>query len=159
MDRNSEKARKIISANRYMTLATSSGGSPWAAPVAYVTDSEFNFYWYSESQARHSQHIDQSPKVAVAIFDSTAPTDEVDGLQIEGVASEVPEQDLERIMNLYYEKSFPDPEVRKRWQKPKSDFVGGSSQRFYRFTPVKLFKCDLENTLVDRRVEVSLKEG
>lgn len=157
MDRNSDKARKIISANRYMTLATSSDGSPWAAPVAYVIDSEFNFYWYSESQARHSQHIAQSATVAVAIFDSTAPSDEVDGLQIEGVASEVPEQDLERIMNLYYERSFPDPEVRARWQKVKSDFMGDSSQRFYRFTPMKSFKCDLDNTSVDRRVEVSLK--
>lgn len=99
-----------------MTLATCADRSPWAAAVAYVTDGEFNFYWYSESNARHSRHILENSKIAVAIFDSTATSDDVDGLQIEGVASEVPERDLERVMKLYYEKSFPDPAVRRRWQ-------------------------------------------
>lgn len=38
-----------------------------------------------------------------------------------------------------------------------TDFLGSAVQRFYCFTPTKSFKCDLDNPLVDRRIEVNLK--
>jgi uncharacterized protein YhbP (UPF0306 family) len=66
MHSTNEKARTIIRANRYMTLATSAQGETWAAPVAYAYDQQFNFFWYSEKTARHSQHIESNQSVAVA---------------------------------------------------------------------------------------------
>jgi uncharacterized protein YhbP (UPF0306 family) len=77
-----------------MSLATSIQGETWIAPLAYAYDEQFNFYWYSEKTARHSQHIELNQSVAVAIFNSEASSDEVDGLQIIGLATEVAPCDL-----------------------------------------------------------------
>jgi len=156
MSTNNEKARSIIRANRYMSLATSAQGESWIAPVAYAYDEQFNFYWYSEKTARHSQHIEYNRSVAVAIFNSQASSDEVDGLQIIGIASEVPIGELPVIAERYFRQSFPDKTARARWSKPVKCFVGDAPQRFYRFQPVKVYKCDTENTSVDRRLLVDL---
>jgi uncharacterized protein YhbP (UPF0306 family) len=156
MNSNNEKARTIIRANRYLTLATSAGGETWAAPVAYAHDEQFNFFWYSEKTARHSQHIEANQSVAIAIFNSQSSSDEVDGLQIVGLASEVAPNDLPAIVELYYRQSFPDESVRGRWTKPVECFVGDAPQRFYRFKPVRVYKCDTENASVDRRLLVDL---
>ncbi len=139
-----------------MTLATSAQGETWAAPVAYAYDQQFNFFWYSEKTARHSQHIESNQSVAVAIFNSQAPSDEVDGLQIVGIATEVAPGDLPAIVGLYFRQSFPDESARIRWSKPVQCFVGDAPQRFYRLKPVKVYKCDTENTSVDRRLLVDL---
>ena len=157
MNSNNEKARTIIRANRYMSLATSIQGETWIAPLAYAYDEQFNFYWYSEKTARHSQHIELNQSVAVAIFNSEASSDEVDGLQIIGLATEVAPCDLPGIAEPYFCQSFPDEKTRARWSKPVECFVGDAPQRFYRFKPVKVYKCDTENTSVDRRLLVDLR--
>ena len=139
-----------------MGLATSAQGETWIAPVAYAYDEQFNFYWYSEKTARHSRHIEFNRSVAVAIFNSQASSDEVDGLQIVGIASEVALGELPAIAERYFRQSFPDETTRTRWSKPVECFVGDAPQRFYRFQPVKVYKCDTENTSVDRRLLVDL---
>ncbi len=62
-----EKVREIIAGNRYMTLSTYGNGIPWAAPVAYAIDERYCFYWYSATDAIHSQHIRHIPTVADSI--------------------------------------------------------------------------------------------
>ncbi len=142
-----------------MSLATSANGEVWIAPVAYVCDEDWNFLWYSEKIARHSQHIAVNQFVAAAIFDSRASSDDVDGLQIEGVASEVVAKDLPGIVGAYFRLSFPDKVARARWSKPTESFSGNAPQRFYKLTPLKVYKCDTDNTLVDRRLLVQLSES
>ena len=157
MSSNNEKARAIIRANRYMSLATSAGGETWIAPVAYAYDEQFSLFWYSEKTAQHSRHIEINASVAVAIFNSQASSDEVDGLQIAGRASEVAPGELPVIVELYFRQSFTDEATRARWSKPAECFMGEAPQRFYRFKPVSVFKCDTECTSVDRRILVDLK--
>jgi uncharacterized protein YhbP (UPF0306 family) len=156
MSPNDEKAHQIISANRYMTLATSAFGETWIAPVAYAFDEHFNFYWYSERTAKHSLHIYANPEIAVAIFDSSAPSEKVDGLQISGIASEVEPSQISEVAELYYTQSFPDESVRRSWQKPNPQFIGDAPFRFYRFTPKATYKCDLDIIDIDRRILVNL---
>ncbi|MFN4894804.1 MAG: pyridoxamine 5'-phosphate oxidase family protein [Pseudomonadota bacterium] len=156
MKSNNEKARAIIRANRYMSLATSAGGEPWVAPVAYAYDEHFNLFWYSEKTAQHSRHIEINDSVVVAIFNSQASSDEVDGLQISGKAAEVAPSQLPTIVELYFRQSFTDEAVRDRWSKPAECFMGDAPQRFYRFKPFSVFKCDTECTSVDRRMLVDL---
>ena len=158
MDNTVDKARKIIRENRYMTLATCSEGSPWIAPLAYVVDANYNFYWYSAIDVRHSQHIKRNPHAAVAIYNSTEPSDIADGLQMSGTASEVSESDLARVMDLYWKQSFPDEQVRSQWMRPAKDFTGNAIQRFYQFTPTQIYKPDPSDIKVDRRMEINLEE-
>lgn len=84
-----------------MSLATTAQGEIWVAPVAYAYDERFNLFWYSERTARHSRHIEINESVAVAIFNSQASSDEVDGLQIAGIAAEVIPDELPAVAELY----------------------------------------------------------
>ncbi len=151
-----EQARSIIAGNRYLSLATCGPEGPWVAPIAYVVDGSYRFYWYSAVEARHSRHISESGKAAVAIFDSTLPSDTADGLQMDGTAGEVQSAELAEVMRLYWTQSFPDPDVRARWMRPAPDFQGEAPQRFYWFAPNRVFKPDPTSLKVDRRVEISL---
>lgn len=65
-----EKAKKIITSNLYMTIATvTKDGLPWNTPVYYAFDESYAFYWYSRKNTKHSQLIAENSNVAVAIFD------------------------------------------------------------------------------------------
>lgn len=53
-------ARKIVSDNNYLTLGTI-GKEPWVAPLYYATDPNFNFYYISQMDSRHTQHVLKIP--------------------------------------------------------------------------------------------------
>lgn len=152
-----EKARDIVRVNRYMTLATSDGESVWIAPIGYVVDADYNFYWFSATDARHSQHIQRNPNVAVAIYNSTEPADIVTSLQLAGTAQSVEGPELQQVMDFYWRQSFSDESARARWMRPIEDFSGAAMQRFYRFTPTQVYMFP-SNKRVDRRTEVNLEE-
>ena len=113
-------------------------------------------YWFSALEAKHSQHINGNPSVAVAIFNSTEPSDTVDGLQMIGIATGVGLVDLPSVADHYWHSSFPDSKVRARWQRPNDDFRDSAPQRFYKFEPRKVFKVDPDSTKIDRRLLVDL---
>lgn len=80
-----ELIREILRDSREMVLATSSNNIPWAAVLVFGHDENFNLYWMSQENARHSKEIVKNPKVAAAI--NKQPTGEnAKGLQIEGNA-------------------------------------------------------------------------
>ena len=153
-----ERARDIIRSNIFMTLATSDGASVWIAPIAYVVDNDYNFYWYSATDVRHSEHIQRNPNVAIAIFNSNEPPDIISGLQIAGRAGVVSEADLPHVMEMYFRLIFPDENVRARWIRPIEDFSGNAIQRFYHLTPAEVYMPDPSNKKIDRRMVVNLEE-
>lgn len=67
---NSEKAKYIIKSNNYLSLSTCNNNIPWIAPVAYIYDEEYNFYFVSPIESLHSKYIENNKEVAVSIFDS-----------------------------------------------------------------------------------------
>jgi uncharacterized protein YhbP (UPF0306 family) len=72
-----------------MTVSTYDG-ELWSAPVYYITDINFNFYFISSPKTRHALAIKQNPNVAVTIADSHQKiTDSKVGIQMQGVASVV----------------------------------------------------------------------
>jgi len=65
-------ARVIIEANLYLTLGTAdSDGRPWTSPVYFAPAADREFYWVSDTDARHSRHLAERPQVSMVIFDST----------------------------------------------------------------------------------------
>lgn len=152
------KTRQIIIANRYLCLASCFHETPWAAPLAYVVDAEYNFYFYSAINSLHGEQIKHNPLVAFAIYDSTADSDSVDGLQIAGRAEEISRSALPRITKLYWYQSFMDEAARNRWMRPDDDFHYPAIKRFYQITPTKIYKLDLTKREVDLRIEIPLRE-
>jgi uncharacterized protein YhbP (UPF0306 family) len=146
-----EKARRIIQSNRYMTLATFDGATPWAAPVAYVIDDQFSFYWGSLPDTRHSRDVKATGLAAIAVFDSTASYDDVDGIQASGTAGVIERPDEAATVRDLYVARYPmhrDVQV--------SDLTGAGRFRLYRFRPTAMFKLDTSTTDGDRRLEVDL---
>ena len=75
-------ARDIIEQNQYMTLGTTSpDGKPWVSPVVYAFDKNYNFYWISLPNSKHSQNITANKNISLAIFDSHQNWGEGVGLQ------------------------------------------------------------------------------
>lgn len=143
-----EKAHDIIGNNIYLTLSTSGeDGEPWAAPLYYCTDAEYNFYFISQLDSRHIQHILKNPHVAFAIFDSHVPEGTGNGVQASGIAELLAsESDITEGLK-YYQTSFLDcsPE----------DFVDPKPYRLFKLTPNEFYILDPDAD-VDRRIRVLL---
>jgi len=157
---NVEKARQIISDNKFLTLATCFGNKVWAAALAYVIDEDYNFYFYSALDSMHIEHIKYHPEVALTIFNSTLSPDQADGLQIAAIVGQVEKEKLSQIVNFYYHQMFPDPDVRARWQAPYEHFLKNEFpfQRFFMIVPTEIYKLDTSVLEVDRRLEIKLEE-
>jgi nitroimidazol reductase NimA-like FMN-containing flavoprotein (pyridoxamine 5'-phosphate oxidase superfamily) len=67
------KAKKIIKENMFMDLATSDKNCvPWASPMKYYIDGDYNFYFISSKHSRHMENIMVNPNVSFSIYDSRA---------------------------------------------------------------------------------------
>ena len=81
MDEYIVKAQQIISENIYMTIATSSiDGKPCISPVFFAYDEDYNLFWVSNKESRHSTLIKANSQVAIVIFDSKSPEGDGDGV-------------------------------------------------------------------------------
>ena len=70
---DSDFVREVVGRNRYLTLATTDGTDPWAAPLEYLSDDSLNLYYFSPEAVAHSRHILDHNTVAIAIFDGIQP--------------------------------------------------------------------------------------
>ncbi len=100
------RAREIVDANLYMTLATADGkGHPWAAPVWYAHEDYREFLWVSRPDARHSRNLSERPEVGIVIFDSTVAVGGAEAVYVEAVAEELAGAEREHGIELYSRRS------------------------------------------------------
>ena len=91
-------ARRVISANHYMTLATTDpGGRPRLSPVYYTPARYSDFYWVSSPRAQHSRNLADRPEAQIVIFDSTAPAGRGEAVYITATTRAVPDGELEAV--------------------------------------------------------------
>jgi uncharacterized protein YhbP (UPF0306 family) len=141
-----EEAKKIISDNQHMVIATTDGLQPWVSPVFMAYDENYNFYWASERETRHSKLIEKNNLIAIVIFDSNVPEGTGKGVYLEAEALEINDIDeLKKIIPLMYDR-------KQKPHKSVEEFTGGGKRRIYKAVPkktwVKLSK--------DARVEIQL---
>src|SRR2546430_1219068 len=129
-----DRAKRIIASNLYMTLATTKDGSPWSTPVFYACDENYTFYWYSRKDTRHSLTIQNNNKVACSIFG----VDTEGGVYVEGIASEVTEDELPHVLDVYAQKGAKTDEEREQLT-TKEDFLGDAPLRMYKLIPEKIY--------------------
>jgi nitroimidazol reductase NimA-like FMN-containing flavoprotein (pyridoxamine 5'-phosphate oxidase superfamily) len=157
MNEDEESAKAILSDLLYITLATvSSDGLPWNSPVFAAFDEAYQFFWVSASGVRHSQNIKVTHRVAIVVYDSTAPAGEGRGVYIEARADEVTNEQ-EIIHGL-------DALEKRGWKKPLEEVTGTSIHRLYQAVPEHMWITSvgsLNGQLFDARVAVDLlkKEG
>jgi len=154
-----KEAKEIISNNIYMTIATASlEGDPWISPVFFAYDDTYNLYWVSDKNSRHSKLLRENRRVAIVIFDSSAPEGEGDGVYFEAQAVELNDtQEVKKAMMILGNRATQDEF--KIWK--ISEVTEGGAWRIYKAIPKKASKLTegeyINGQYVDRRVEINLK--
>lgn len=138
-------ARDIIKNNIYLTLATADG-EPWVAPVYYCVDDKYNFYFMSQMDSLHTQHILKNPVVAFAIFDSHQKEGTGNGIQGKGKAYLVKEDEIDEALRWYHTTFV---ELTK-------EGLANSPYNFFKIIPEKFYILDPDEKHVDKRIEVFL---
>ena len=149
------KAKKVIHDILYITLATSDkNNQPWNSPVYSAFDKNYNFYWASWRENKHSQNIQENEKVFVVIYDSTVPEGTGFGVYMKGKAHQLEKKDILEIVKalklLYSRKS-------KKPRKPE-EFLGLLPRRIYRFVPEQIWvnsEGDVKGNFVDSRIDIT----
>jgi nitroimidazol reductase NimA-like FMN-containing flavoprotein (pyridoxamine 5'-phosphate oxidase superfamily) len=148
------KAKEIISAIEYITIATAStAGEPWNTPVTAAFDEQYNFYWTSMAQTQHSKNIRENPRVHVVIFDSTVPQGSGGAVYMKGSAKELSDPaDIALAAALVYRRKNKEP-------RPIEEFMNESPRRLYKITAEKFWVNldeDVKADPVNAKKEISL---
>jgi Pyridoxamine 5'-phosphate oxidase len=102
----SERFRRVIDANLYMTLGTADEvGSPWATPVYFAHTDYREFVWVSKPGARHSQNIAARPQIGIVVFDSHAPISTGGGVYMAASAEQLLGDDRIAALEVFSARS------------------------------------------------------
>lgn len=123
-------AQAILDKGYFLSLATVDDGGLWVSDVFYVADGQWNIYWLSAKNTRHSKAIVLHPHVAGTITITTSPHEPSESLQIAGSAVEASADEYPHINQLFFEKRGKEKKTEAR------DDEGG--QAWYKFTPTKI---------------------
>jgi len=137
---------------RMLQIATSSDGQPWNCTVYYVFDDDWNIYWISTPERRHSKEIANNPKVAgvIAFSQEPYPTDGVQGLQFEGLAEILSGEEEKKASKLYIEQLDREKTLLEDIRS------GKNPHKFYRIQPTKFVLFDSVHFPDNSRKEISL---
>lgn len=93
----------ILTEARDMVLATSQKNIPWTATLVFGHDENFNLYWISGEETRHSQELVKNPTVA-ATANIAGENGKYKGLQIQGEARKLEEEEIVGAAREYFAK-------------------------------------------------------
>lgn len=140
-------ARGIIKDNVYLTLGTTDGRTSWTAPLFYAVSDDYVFYFISQLDSLHTQHLLKNPAVSFAIFDSHQKEGTGNGVQCSGKAYLLPDTELVEAFKWYHTTFVPmKAEI----------FKAPAPYRFFKLVPEHLYVLD-PDAPTDKRVEVILR--
>ena len=139
-------AKDIITSNMYLILGTTDGDTPWVAPLFYAVSDKNVFYFISQMDSLHTNHLLNNSQVSFAIFDSHQKEGTGNGIQGLGKAYLLPEDELNEAFKWYH-TTFVE-------MKPES-FKEPAPYRFFKLVPEHFYVLD-PTAPTDKRVEVKL---
>lgn len=100
--------RDFLAAQSTLALGTAglSDGRPQVAPLFFVHDDAFNLYWISDPDSRHSKNLADWNDVSAAIYASTWEWTAIRGVQLEGDAMDVEDEDERSAGLALYTQKF-----------------------------------------------------
>jgi len=85
-----EMVSRLLTDNRYLVLGTADGdGHPWVTPVFFAARDEYQLFWVSTPDSRHSRNLASRPTTAITVFDSHAPIGGAEALYLVATAGAV----------------------------------------------------------------------
>lgn len=152
MDKNLKKIiEDYLKEAKLMQLATSINNQPWVCSVWFAADDELNIYWFSSTTRRHSDEIIKNNKVAGAIVLPQTPEDPPRGLQFQGTAELLTNQeDINKAISVYVDRIFPRETINKLMQDKDKP------HKFYKIRPTQFVLFDVVNFPDNSRQEYNL---
>ncbi len=101
--------RQFLASQSTMALGTagSDDGRPQVAPLFFASDDDLNLYWVSDPDSRHSRNLAGWNDASAAIFAQTWEWTGIKGVQIEGDAMPVIDEDERTHALAVYRAKFP----------------------------------------------------
>lgn len=149
-------AVQMIKGSDYLSLATVDGDSPWVAPLFFACDENFNLYFVSRKDTRHSLDIYKNPKVSFCIFNSEDKDFTAQGLQASGLCIEASVRESLIALRHLYHKKHPEIKDMMNIKVDLKSVTGMMNDRVYKIIPEHIFVLDPKNPDMDRRIEVKL---
>lgn len=131
-------------------LATTADNKPWICNLYYVADDNYNLYWASWPNRKHSIDITKNNLVAIAIAVHSAKNKPVAGLQIQGVAEMLIEPEEVKAAAILYAAKFGR---KKAWI--ESIVAGETQHKLYRLKPTQYVLFDEVNFAANTRLELT----
>jgi general stress protein 26 len=153
-----EHAAKIVESNIYMTIATADqDGKPWASPVFFAYDEEYNLYWVSYKDSTHSKNIHSRKEVGIVIFNSTLPEGEGEGVYFDATAEALQSTaDISNAMEILSKRVKID-----EFKVKSIEQVSGKSVwRIYKAMPLEITQLagsSVNGQHVDKRINVRIE--
>ncbi|HSX33510.1 MAG TPA: pyridoxamine 5'-phosphate oxidase family protein [Candidatus Saccharimonadales bacterium] len=133
-----EKAKKVLSAINYITIATvGDSGEPWNTPVAsFRFDDDYTFYWASWQDNQHSKNVRANGKAFVVVYDSTPASGQPSaGVYMQGRAFELTDEREVMQAALVFKGDPYNPSDGKQ-------YLGDYPRRIYKFVPEQIWMND-----------------
>ena len=141
---------------KLMQIATSKDNKPWVATVWFAYDNNFNIYFISRHNRRHSLEIAKNPYVAGAIVKKHETLgDKTRGLQFEGKCSELKGSELIKNFAIFARRF---PKVTKFILSPKEIIEGATDHHLYKIVPSSIVLFDEVNFPDQSRQELKLEK-
>ncbi len=138
-----KRTLSLLSEQATMTIATSDGSSPWAAPVYYVNIG-YDIYFFSSPNSRHILESQDAKQAAAAIFAESRKWREIRGVQISGTILPLSPGFEAAKAVAAYEKKFSF--IREFFQGKQTLDLKTFSEKFdvsfYRFIPDCIYYLD-----------------
>ena len=138
---------QILRDSRDIVLATAEGSIPWAAELVFGHDASFNIYWISDLNTRHSKELEKNPNVAAVVTVQPAGESKDRGLQVEGKAYRLKEEEIVAAAREYFAKRGT-PQMPKTLEEVNKLTQGRS---WYVLKPTKIYILDEELFGYDRK--------
>ena len=133
---------------KLMQLATASNNQPWVCTVGFVSDDNFNIFWFSRNSRRHSREIMKNGQVAATIVNDIAGRQ---AIQLTGVAAKLPLEQAPEIHAMYKAKLGIEPVS-------LADLGKSTEVSFWRLTPTLISTWDEVNFADNPKREYGLPE-
>ncbi len=103
------KLHEFLRSQSTLALGTAglSDGRPQVAALFFASDDAFNLNWISDPDSRHSKNLEDWNDVSAAIYVQTWEYGAIKGVQIEGDASAVTDDDERQHALALYSEKFP----------------------------------------------------
>jgi nitroimidazol reductase NimA-like FMN-containing flavoprotein (pyridoxamine 5'-phosphate oxidase superfamily) len=154
MDQLIEKTKNEINNQLYLTLATTDEfQQPWAAPVYFAYDEQYNCYWVSEAISQHSLNIKLNNKVMATIFNSMVPHGQGFGIYLQGSAIELNQSD-----EITHAIELLSGRIQSSNKPPVDKFLTPFPRRIYKLSPLKFWINTIieeQGIKMDRRIDVT----